>query len=225
MEGITADIRYAIGPILTIVPPTSQIQVATSKIAFSIPISSRPTGIKLGASAVSSIQCTFIMATKYNKEAHVHVHVHVHVLGETDKEEEEEEEAEYSTLSSEEEEEEEVDVHVHVHVHGERDEEEQEQEAESSSSQPLISDEMERELADWLRANPFLWDRSHPEYGMTSKKATEWYDKAEEIRVRPVELRTWFEGIKSQVINRTRVDYGPARIQFLEDNFLFLSLT
>ena len=70
-----------------------------------------------------------------------------------------------------------------------------------------LSDQVEEDLVDWLKSNPFLWLRSTKDY---FRKKSAWEDKAKELGVSLQHLQNWWKNVKDWYVKLLKKTSGQA---------------
>lgn len=93
----------------------------------------------------------------------------------------------------------------------------------------VIDDEVEVDLAEWLRNNPELYNKGMKLFKDRARKDRLWAEKAAEIKVDLPGLKTWYESIRTKVGKMFKTKSGQPtrdlteRDAFIKQNFSFLS--
>ena len=99
-------------------------------------------------------------------------------------------------------------------------------------SKPSVqfTEEVEVQLAEWLRNTPMLYDKSHAQFKLSKKKEGVWGEKALMVGLQHwKELETWYRSIRSRISRWKNVSASgsgakklTARAIFINANFGFL---
>ena len=84
--------------------------------------------------------------------------------------------------------------------------------------------QVEREVAEWVKDHPALYDKGDERYKDKALRESLWQTKADELRINRDDLVQWYRRQRTtyaKVFGRIRMDL-TARQKFVYDNFAFL---